>query len=80
MDLKLARNLINEEPKNISLAKIEEAVNQEGQKFFYFDKENSHKDLIALVEHFKKKGLSVYHRTIRYGLDSNDFMYEVHIL
>ncbi|EGC6734842.1 hypothetical protein H9W43_000870, partial [Campylobacter coli] len=24
--------------------------------------------------------LSVYHRTIRYGLDSNDFMYEVHIL
>lgn len=39
MDLKLARNLINEEPKNISLAKIEEAVNQEGQKFFYFDKE-----------------------------------------
>ncbi|VUA75068.1 Uncharacterised protein [Campylobacter coli] len=55
MDLKLARNLINEEPKNISLAKIEEAVNQEGQKFFYFDKENSHKDLIALVEHFEKK-------------------------
>ncbi|EAH6183426.1 hypothetical protein HEF25_000145 [Campylobacter coli] len=90
MDLKLARNLINEEPKNISLAKIEEAVKQEGQKFFYFDKENSHKDLIAkenshkdliaLVEHFEKKGLSVYHRTIRYGLDSNDFMYEVHIL
>ena len=80
MDLKLARNLINEEPKHISLAKIEEAVNQEGQQFFYFDKEDSHKDLIALVEHFEKKGLRVYHRTIRYGLDSNDFMYEVHIL
>ncbi len=29
MDLKLARNLIKEETKNISLAKIEEAVNQE---------------------------------------------------
>ncbi|MBZ7936041.1 MULTISPECIES: HP0268 family nuclease [Campylobacter] len=80
MDLKLARNLIDEKPKNISLGKIEEAVVKDGQKFFYFDKENSHKDLIALVEYFEKKGLSVYHRTIKYGLDDNDFMYEVHIL
>ncbi|EOB5038077.1 HP0268 family nuclease, partial [Campylobacter upsaliensis] len=57
MDLKLARNLINDKPKNISLSKIEDAVEKEGQKFFYFDKENSHKQLIALVEHFEKKGL-----------------------
>lgn len=80
MDLKLARNLINEKPKIISLNKIEEAVEKEGQKFFYFDKENSHKDLIAFVEHFEKKGLSVYHRVVKYGLDDNDYMYEVHIL
>ncbi|EFM2942959.1 hypothetical protein HHZ75_001231 [Campylobacter upsaliensis] len=80
MDLKLARNLINDKPKNISLSKIEDAVEKEGQKFFYFDKENSHKQLIALVEHFKKKGLNVYHRIIRYGLDEQDYMYEVHIL
>ncbi|ARJ56056.1 HP0268 family nuclease [Campylobacter cuniculorum] len=80
MDLKLARNLINEKPKNISLEKIEEAVEKEGQKFFYFDKENSHKQLIALVEHFEKKGLNVYHRVVKYGLDENDFIYEVHIL
>ncbi|ELH3500189.1 hypothetical protein RPZ72_001702 [Campylobacter upsaliensis] len=80
MDLKLARNLINDKPKNISLSKIEDAVEKEGQKFFYFDKENSHKQLIALVEHFEKKGLNVYHRTIRYGLDEQDYMYEVHIL
>lgn len=80
MDLKLARNLINEEPKNISLAKIEEAVNQEGQKFFYFDKEKFTQRSYCLGWTLWKKGLSVYHRTIRYGLDSNDFMYEVHIL
>ncbi|MCH5336713.1 MAG: hypothetical protein J1D99_04765 [Campylobacter sp.] len=80
MDLKLARNLINEKPKAISLEKIEEAVEKEGQKFFYFDKENSHKQLIALVEHFEKKGLNVYHRVVKYGLDENDFIYEVHIL
>ncbi len=80
MDLKLARNLLNEKPKNISLEKIEEAVEKEGQKFFYFDKENSHKQLMALVEHFEKKGLNVYHRVVKYGLDENDFIYEVHIL
>ncbi|EAI6210754.1 hypothetical protein CA150_08755 [Campylobacter upsaliensis] len=80
MDLKLARNLINDKPKNISLSKIEDAVEKEGQKFFYFDKENSHKQLIALVEHFEKKGLNVYHRIICYGLDEQDYMYEVHIL
>ncbi|EPI2077019.1 HP0268 family nuclease [Campylobacter upsaliensis] len=80
MDLKLARNLINDKPKNISLSKIEDAVEKEGQKFFYFDKENSHKQLIALIEHFEKKGLNVYHRIIRYGLDEQDYMYEVHIL
>ncbi|MCX2682865.1 hypothetical protein OQH60_03160 [Campylobacter sp. MIT 21-1685] len=80
MDLKLARNVFDEKPKSISLAKIEEFVEKDGQKFFYFDKENSHKGLIALVEHFEKKGLSVYHRIIKYGLGENDFMYEVHIL
>lgn len=80
MDLKLAKTLINEKPKNISLEKIEEAVVKEGQKFFYFNKDNTHKELIALVEYFEKKGMSVYHRTVKYGLDDSDFMYEVHIL
>lgn len=55
MELKLARTLINEKPKNISLEKIEEAIKKEGQKFFYFDKDNTHKQLIALVNHFEKK-------------------------
>ena len=80
MDLKLARTEIDAKPKTVSLDKIEAAVAKEGQKIFYFDKENSHKQLIALVEFFEEKGLSVYHRTVRYGLDDNDYMYEVHIL
>lgn len=79
-DLKAARNSANEKPKAISIKKIEEAIAQEGQSFFYFDKENSHKQLIALVEYFEKKGLSVYHRVVKYGLDDEDYMYEVHIL
>ena len=52
----------------------------EGQSFFYFDKENTHKQVLALVQNFEKKGLSVYHRTVKYGLDDDDYMYEVHIL
>ena len=80
MDLKLARTEIDAKPKTVSLDKIEAAVAKEGQKIFYFDKGNTHKQLIALVEFFEEKGLSVYHRTVKYGLDENDYMYEVHIL
>ncbi|MDL0089244.1 HP0268 family nuclease [Campylobacter gastrosuis] len=80
MELKLARTELNAKPKAISLDKIEQSVSKEGQKIFYFDKENSHKQLIALVEFFEEKGLSVYHRVVKYGLDENDYMYEVHIL
>ncbi len=79
MDLKIARALPNEKPKTTTLEKVEEAL-KEGQNFFYFDKENSHKDLLNLVKHFEKKGISIYHRVVKYGLDDDDFMYEVHIL
>ena len=80
MELKLARAELDTKPKTISLEKIESAVLKDGGKIFYFDRDNSHKQLIALVEHFENKGLSVYHRTVKYGLDENDYTYEVHIL
>lgn len=79
MDLKLAKTLLDEQAKTISLKKLEDIVEKEGQSFFYFDKENSKKNLNSLVEHFEKKGLSVYYREVRYGLDSGDYIYEVHI-
>ncbi|AXP08190.1 hypothetical protein N4T57_06160 [Campylobacter hepaticus] len=80
MELKLARTSISAKPKNIDLETIEDLLKKEGQKFFYFDKDNTHKQFIAFINHFKKKGLSIYHKTVKYGLDDNDFMYEVHIL
>ncbi|MGP1485532.1 MAG: HP0268 family nuclease [Campylobacter sp.] len=80
MDLKLARTELDAKPKTISLEKIEAEVSKDCQQIFYFDKDNTHKQLIALVEYFEEKGLSVYHRTVKYGLDDNDYMYEVHIL
>ncbi|MGM9995919.1 MAG: HP0268 family nuclease, partial [Campylobacter sp.] len=42
--------------------------------------DNTHKQLISLVENFEKKGFSVYHHIVKYGLDENDYCYEVHIL
>ena len=80
MEIKLARNEINGKPKAVTLDKVEEVIEKDGQKIFYFDKENSHKDLVALVEHFEGKGFSVYLREIKYGLGEGDYMYEVHIL
>lgn len=80
MELKLARTAIKGKPKPVKLEKIEEILEKDGQKIFYFDKENSHKDLVALVEYFEEKDFSVYFREVKYGLDENDYMYEVHIL
>ena len=80
MELKLARAELNAKPKSIKLEKLEDIVQKEGQKIFYFDKENSHKDLVALVEHFEAKDYSVYLREIKYGLGDDDYMYEIHIL
>ena len=80
MELKLARNEINAKPKSITLEKVEDTIAKEGHKIFYFDKENSHKDLVALVEHFEEKDFSVYLREVKYGLGEGDYMYEIHIL
>lgn len=80
MELKLARTELDKAPKSISFEKIKENVDKSGQKIYYFDRENSHKDLIALIEFFESDGMSVYHRTVKYGLDDNEYMYEVHIL
>jgi predicted PilT family ATPase len=80
MELKLARTAINGKPRPVQLDKIEETLAKDGQKIFYFDKENSHKDLVSLVEYFEEKAFSVYLREVKYGLDEGDYMYEVHIL
>jgi len=80
MELKLARNEINGKPKAIPLKKVEEIIEKDGHKIIYFDKENSHKDLVALVEHFEAKDYSVYLREVKYGLGDEDYMYEIHIL
>ncbi|MCK4441755.1 MAG: hypothetical protein KAU90_07090 [Sulfurovaceae bacterium] len=78
MKLKLARASITAKPKLIDLSRIEEDLDK--KSIFYFDKENSHKDLKALIEYFEEKDHSVYMREVKFGLNDDEFIYEVHIV
>ena len=80
MDLKLVRAELNAKPKKIDLSKIESAVEKENSVIFYFDRDNSHKDLLALQDHFEAMGKSFYMNEVKYGLADNDYMYQVHIM
>ena len=80
MKLKLAKNSVEDTNESITLSEIAELLEKEGQKIFYFAQDNSHKNLVSLVEHFEEKGLSVYLKEVKIGLDEGDYMYEVHIL
>ena len=80
MDLKFARADVDVKPKKVELAKIEAAVEKDDSIIFYFDKDNSHKDLLSLQEHFKEKGKSFYMSEVKFGMSDNDYMYQVHIM
>ncbi|WP_298978465.1 HP0268 family nuclease [uncultured Campylobacter sp.] len=80
MQLKLARTELASKPKSVKIEDLQAQVEKSGQKIFYLDRENSQKDLVALVDFFDTKGFSVYQRIVRYGLNENEYMYEVHIL
>ncbi len=75
MELLVARADKNQKPKKIDIESI--SLND---NILYFDRENSHKDMVKMVEYFEDKGLSVYLREVKYGLDEEDYMYEVHIM
>ena len=78
MKLKLARASVTAKPKLIDIEKIEDDL--EKKSIFYFDKENSHKELKSLIEHFEEKEYSVYMREVKFGLDDDEYLYEVHIV
>ncbi len=80
MTLKLAKQDKDAKQKTLKLEDIAKEIEKSGQKIFYFDQNNAHKDLVALVDFFEEKGYSVYLREVKFGLDENDYLYEVHIL
>jgi len=79
MELKVARNSLESKPtKTITIEAIEKKLDK--QRFYYFDRENEHKDMLALKEHFENEGYSVQLKDVHYGLGELDYLYEVHIL
>ncbi len=80
MELLFARTKLSEKPKKVKLDKVKEELEKVGEKIFYFDKNNSHKDMMALVEALEDEGYNVYFREVKYGLADEEYMYEVHAL
>ena len=78
MKLKLARTSVTSKPKTVEVSAIEEDLDK--KSIFYFDKENSHKELKALIEHFEEREYSVYMREVKFGLNDDEYIYEVHIV
>ncbi|QDF30080.1 HP0268 family nuclease [Halarcobacter anaerophilus] len=80
MELLFARNELSEKPKKVQLDKIKEELQKDGEKIFYFDRDNSHKDMMSLVDSLEDEGYNVYFREVKYGLADDEYMYEVHAL
>ncbi|MDY0051297.1 MAG: HP0268 family nuclease [Aliarcobacter sp.] len=80
MELLFARNELSEKPKKVQLDKIKEDLKKDGQRIFYFDRDNSHKDMMALVDALEAEGSNIYFREVKYGLADDEYMYEVHAL
>ncbi len=80
MELLFARTQLKDEPKKVSLEAIKEILSKKGEQIFYFDKENSHKDMMKLVTSLENNNLNIYFREIKYGLSDDEYMYEVHVL
>lgn len=80
MELLYARNELTEKPKKVKLDKVKEELQNNGEKIFYFDRDNSHKDMMALVDALESEGYNVYFREVKYGLADEEYMYEVHAL
>jgi hypothetical protein len=76
MELKLVTT--DNKIKTVDLEKFLSKVKKDS--FFYFSKETSYKDLQDLIDLLEKKGYSVYFREVKYTLEDDGYMYEMHIL
>ncbi len=80
MDILIARKELADKPKKVTLAKLKEEVKNTENKIYYFDRDNSHKNMMSLVDSFEGDGYNVYFREVKYGLSDEEYMYEVHIM
>lgn len=79
MDFKLAKQTSQDKGEKITLKQIQELAKTQ-EKVFYFSNENNHKDLLKLAESFHKTGRNAYLREVKFGLDHDEHIYELHIV
>jgi len=80
MDILIARKELSDKPKKVTLSKIKEEVKKTENEIYYFDRDNSHKNMMSLVDSFENDGYTVYFREVKYGLSDEEYVYEVHIM
>ena len=80
MDILLAREELTSKPKKVKLEKLLESLAKDEEEIFYFDRENSHKDMMSIVDKFEDAGYSVHFREVKYGLSDEEYLYELHSL
>jgi HSP90 family molecular chaperone len=80
MDILLARKELDGKTKKVTLSKLKEEVKKTKNEIYYFDKDNSHKNMMSLVDSFENDGYNVHFREVKYGLADDEYMYEVHIM
>lgn len=82
MELKLAKTTLAKGKSNSVKISCEDILKKlaQGEHIFYFDKENAHKDIQKACTFFQKAGHNTYLNEVRYALDENSYIYELHII
>ena len=82
MELKLAKTTLQSKSKAGAKISCEDILKKctQGTHIFYFDKENSHKDMQKACSFFQKAGHSTHLHEVRYALDEGSYIYELNII
>jgi len=76
MELKLVT--IDNKIKTIDMENFLDKVKKDN--FYYFHRDTSYKDIQDVIDELEKQDYSVYFREVKYSLEENGYMYEMHIL
>ena len=82
MEILIAREELNVKPKKVKFEKLLSILEgkEKEEEIFYFDRDNSHKDMMEVVDKLEEASYNVHFREVRYGLADEEYIYEVHAL
>lgn len=80
MEILLARKELSSKPKKVKFEKLLDKLAVVDEEIFYFDRDNSHKNMMAIVDKFEESGYTVHFREVKFGLSDEEYLYEIHAL